>query len=336
MAHAIWKGNLSFGLVNIPVSLVAAEKTDELHFHLLDRRDKSAIKYQRVNAQTGHEVPWDDIVRGYEFEPDRYVIFSDDDFKRANPVSTQTVEILEFVDLAQISTLYFDKPYYLAPDGKATKSYALLRETLSRSGKAGIAKVVIHTRQHLAAVIATEDLIVLNLMRFADELRDPADLDLPAAAARLTDKELKMARQLVDSMIETWDPSRYRDDYRTDVKALIDRRVAAGDLEAGKKLPAPRRPAAGKVVDLMALLQKSLQEGGKRPSATTRSGSGHAAANRSDDGPDDSPGAKAPTKAAAKPGAKSAAKPAATGTKTAVRRHPAASQSATRSRRRTA
>jgi DNA end-binding protein Ku len=264
MARSIWKGSISFGLVNIPVGLYSAEKSKELHFHLLDRRNLAPVHYQRVNAETGKEVPWEDTVRGFEFEPKRFVVLSDDDLKRANPESTQTIEIIDFVDLAEISPVQFEKPYYLAPERRGAKSYALLRETLRRTGKAGIAKVVVRTRQYLAAVVPYDDAIVLDLMRFQDELRDASELDLPAGKQGLTEKELKMAERLVESMIDAWDPARYRDDYRVDLKALIDARVAAGELEAGKAKATPRRPSRGKVVDLMQLLKRSVDEGGRR------------------------------------------------------------------------
>jgi DNA end-binding protein Ku len=283
MARSIWKGSISFGLVNIPVGLYTAEKSKELHFNLLDRRNLAPVHYQRVNSETGKEVPWDDTVRGFEFEPKRYVVLTDDDLKRANPESTQTIEIIDFVDLAELSPVYFEKPYYLAPERRGAKSYALLRETLRRTGKAGIAKVVIRTRQHLAAVVPFDDVIVLDLMRFQDELRDVADLDLPAGKQGLTEKELKMAQRLVETMIDAWDPERYRDDYRVDLKALIDARVAAGELEGGKAKAPPRRPSRGKVVDLMELLKRSVDEGGRRrpPARRPASPRHHRAARRS-------------------------------------------------------
>ena len=275
MARAIWKGSLSFGLVNIPVGLHTAERSKELHFNLLDRRNLAPIHYQRVNAETGKEVPWEDTVRGYEFEPHKYVVLSDSDLKSANPESTQTVEIIDFVNLADINPAYFEKPYYLVPERKGAKSYALLRETLRRSGKVGIAKVVIRTRQHLAAVVPMDDAIVLDLMRFQDELRDLGELDLPAGKQGVTEKELQMAQRLVDAMVDAWNPERYRDDYRVDLQALIDRRVEAGELEKGAEERVPRRPARGKVVDLMSLLKRSVEEGGR---SARRAAGGAAAA----------------------------------------------------------
>jgi len=283
MARSIWKGSISFGLVNIPVGLYTAEKSKELHFHLLDRRNLAPVHYQRVNSETGKEVPWEDTVRGFEFAPKRYVVLTDDDLKRANPESTQTIEIIDFVDLADISPVHFEKPYYLAPERRGAKSYALLRETLRRTGKAGIAKVVIRTRQYLGAVIPFADAIVLDLMRFEDELRDASELDLPAGKQGLTEKELKMAERLVESMIDAWDPERYRDDYRVDLKALIDARVEAGELDAGRAKAPPRRAPRGKVVDLMELLKRSVDEGGRRrpPARRPAASRHHRAARRS-------------------------------------------------------
>lgn len=272
MARSIWKGSISFGLVNIPVGLYTAEKSNELHFNLLDRRNMAPIHYQRINAKTGKEVPWGETVRGYEFEKGRYVVLSDQDLERANPKGSQTVDIVDFVDLAGINPAYFEKPYYLAPERQGAKSYALLRETLRRTGKVGIAKVVIRTRQYLAAVVPMGDALVLDLMRFQDELRDPGELDLPAGKQGVSEKELKMAERLVEAMVDKWDPDRYRDDYRVDVKELIERRVAAGQLEAGPAEPKPRQPSHGKVLDLMSLLKRSVEQGGRRPPHAAKSG----------------------------------------------------------------
>jgi len=266
MARAIWKGSISFGLVNIPVALVAAESRDEIHFKLLDRRNMSPIHYKRVNEESGREVPWEETVRGYEFSDGKYVALTDEDLKRAAPEATQTIDIIDFVDLDDISPLYFDKPYYLAPDKKGAKSYALLRETLRRTGKVGIAKVVIRTRQYLAAVVARGDVLTLELMRYAHELRDPKELDVPRGKQGVSERELQMAERLVEGMVAKWNPENYKDDYRRDLMKMIEERVKAGELEASSE-PAPKRerPAGGQVVDLMALLKSSLEEGGKKP-----------------------------------------------------------------------
>jgi DNA end-binding protein Ku len=260
MARSIWKGSITFGLVNIPVGLYSAEKREEMSFHLLDRRNMSRVKYKRVNEETGREVPWDETVRGYEFEEGKYVVLSDEDLQRASPEKTQTVDILDFVDLEEISPVFFDKPYYLGPDKKGAKSYALLRETLRRTNKVGIAKVVIRTKQYLAAVIAQEDVIVLNILRFAHELRDTGELDLPRGKEGVSERELDMAERLVEGMVDTWDPEKYRDDYYKDLKKLIKERVESGQLEESPEAPPVPKPERGQVVDLMALLKRSVEE----------------------------------------------------------------------------
>jgi DNA end-binding protein Ku len=267
MARAIWKGSISFGLVNIPVGLYSAETRDDISFKLLDRKTKSPIHYKRVSEESGKEVPWDETVRGYEVDKGKYVVLSDQDLKRAAPEATQTIDIQGFVDLADISTLFFDKPYFLAPDSKGTKAYALLRETLRRTGKVGIAKVVIRTRQYLAAVVARgeSDVLTLELMRYAHELRDPQELDVPRGKGGVSEKELQMAMRLVEGMEEAWDPDQYKDDYRSDLMKLIEERAKSGELE-GSTAPVPKPEATGgKVVDLMALLKRSLDDGPRKP-----------------------------------------------------------------------
>jgi DNA end-binding protein Ku len=262
MARAIWKGSISFGLVNIPVGLYAAETRDEIHFKLLDQKTMSPIHYKRVSEESGKEVPWEETIRGYEFEKGKYVVLSDEDLKRAAPEATQTIDIMDFVNIEEISPLYFDKPYYLAPDSKGTRAYALLREVLRRSAKVGIARVVIRTRQYLAAVVARGDVLTLELMRYAHELRDPSELDVPSGKEGVSEKELEMAERLVEGMVEAWDPEKYKDEYRKDLMKMIDERVEAGQLESSPE-PAekPQRAARGQVVDLMALLKRSVEEG---------------------------------------------------------------------------
>lgn len=266
MARSIWKGSITFGLVNIPVGLYSAEKREEISFHLLDRKNKARVKYKRVNEETGREVAWEDTVRGYEMESGKYVILSDEDFQRAAPEKTQTVDILDFVDLEEIDTTYFDKPYYLAPDKKGAKSYALLREVLKRTKKVGIAKVVIRSKQYLAAVIAEGDVIVLNILRFDHELRDPSELDLPRGKEGVTERELDMAERLVEGMVDAWEPEKYRDDYYKDLMKMINERAEAGQFdEAPEAPPAPKAASASNVVDLMALLKQSVEGGGRKP-----------------------------------------------------------------------
>lgn len=262
MARAIWKGSITFGLVNIPVGLYSAETRDEIHFKLLDKKTMSPIHYKRVSEETTKEVAWEETVRGYEFSPGKFVVLSDEDLKRAAPEATQTIDIVDFVDLEEISPLYFDKPYYLGPDKKGTKAYALLREVLRRTGKVGIAKVVIRTRQYLSAVVARGDVLTLELMRYAHELRDPSELDVPKGKEGVSERELDMAERLVEGMVDAWDPEKYKDDYRRDLMKMIEERVEAGQLAASPE-PAPKpKPRGDNVVDLMALLKRSVEEGG--------------------------------------------------------------------------
>lgn len=299
MPRSIWKGSISFGLVNIPVGLYSAESRDDVSFHLLDKRNMARVRYKRVNEQTGKEVPWEETVRGYEFEEGQYVVMTDEDLKRANPDSTQTVDIVDFVDLDDISPTYFDKPYYLAPDKKGRRSYALLRETLKRTRKVGIAKVVIRTKQYLSAVIAQDDVILLEILRFAHELRDPAELDLPEGKEGVNERELDMAERLVEGMVDSWRPERYKDDYRRDLMGLIQERVKAGQLESpavSGEEEKELRPARGQVVDLMALLKQSVEERGKPAQKTTAK-------------------KKAPAKAARKPAARRTATKSSSGSR---------------------
>lgn len=262
MARAIWTGTIGFGLVQIPVGLHVAEDVNELEMTLLDKRDFSPIGYERVNKKTGKEVDWANIVKGYEHAEGEYVILSDDDFRAANVEATRQIDILDFVDFSEIDPRYFDRPYYLAPLKAGKKSYALLREVLKRSNKAGIGKVVIRTRQHLAAVVARDEVLLLILLRFADELRDTKPLDLPGTGAKalgVTPKELAMAERLVAGMVDKFEPERYRDDYRKDLRRLIQQKVKAGEVNQiaeskPKAKPAPVRA----VVDLAELLAKSV------------------------------------------------------------------------------
>jgi DNA end-binding protein Ku len=272
MARAIWKGSISFGLVSIPVGLFTAEERDELSFKQLDRRNLSPVGYKKYNKATGEDVATDQIVKGYEYDDGRYVVMTEEDFAKANPEATQTVEITDFVEASEIDPMYFDKPYYLAPIGKSTKGYALLRETLKRSGKVGIAKVVIRSRQYLAAVIPRGPVLVLEILRYPDEIRGMDDLELPpedVAEVGVSPKELAMAEQLVEGMAEPWDPARYRDEYRDDLLALIHAKAGTGTVAA----PTAAAPAErGDVIDIMTLLKRSVAEAGKaKPKPAGRS-----------------------------------------------------------------
>jgi DNA end-binding protein Ku len=266
--RAIWKGSISFSLVNIPISLYPATKREDLNFRLLRASDLSPINYKRVAETDGKEVPWDQIVKGYEYEKGKYVILKEEDFRRADIEATQSVEIMEFVELDEIDPMFFDRPYYLEPQKKGAKAYALLREALRRSGKVGIAKVVIKTRQHLAAVKPVQNALVLELMHFAEELIKPDALQIPGHVD-IGAKELDMALELTDRMTGEWDPAKYTDDYRHALLDLIEKKIELGDkaLPAGK----PSKKAATNVVDLASVLQESLEHATRGSGAKKRS-----------------------------------------------------------------
>jgi DNA end-binding protein Ku len=262
MPRAIWKGSISFGLVHIPIGLFSAESPDELSFRQLDKRNLSPIGYKKYNKENGQEVGMEDIVKGYEYEEDRYVLISDEDFRRANPEKTQTVEITDFVDLDDIPPTYFDKPYYLAPLKKNTKAYALLREALKRSGKVGIARVVIRSREQLAAVIPQGDVLVLEILRYPFELRTTTELEVPSSdlqAMGVTERELDMAQMLISGMTSEWEPEKYHDSYRDDLLALIRKKIESGQTEVLDETPVEVDEPKADVVDIMALLKKSVE-----------------------------------------------------------------------------
>lgn len=259
----IWRGSISFGLVYIPVTLYPAEQRSDLQLHMLDSRDNARVRYERVNAATGDEVPWDQIVKGYEYDKDSYVMISEEDLKSVSPEATKSIDIEAFVDLAAIDLMFFDKPYYLEPGPKGRKGYALLRESLRQSNQAGIARVVIRTRQYLAAMVAREDAIVLNLLRFSQELRTTDDLDLPGNIEDegVTKSEIKMAKTLIDSMASEWDPSQYHDEYRDKLRSWIDERIEAGDFERPpESAPLDEDDDAPAPISIMDALKRSLEK----------------------------------------------------------------------------
>lgn len=233
MCRPIWKGHISFGLVNIPVVLHSVEKQFDLHFRLLDSRNHVCVRYERVNEEMGEEVPWQDIVKGYEYEEGRYVVLGDDDFQKVALEVNKSVEIENFVDGEQIGYVYFDKPYYLVPDKKGQKGYVFLREVLQRSKKVGIAKVVIRTRQYLAALLPEGNVLVLDLLRFYQEIRDTAKLEIPGPNIKsyiISDKELSLAQQLVDSMSTEWQPKQYHDEYRDAPMKWIEKKAKSAGI----------------------------------------------------------------------------------------------------------
>ena len=256
--RAIWKGSISFGLVNIPIALYPATRREELKFRLLRAKDLSPVNYKRVAEKDGKEVPWDEIVKGYEYEKGKYVLLKDEDFQRVDLEATQTVDIQDFVDQEEIDPMFFYKPYYLEPQKGGDKAYVLLRDTLARTGKVGIAKVVIKTRQYLAGVKAEDSVLVLELMHFAEELADADKLHVPKKIEP-GKRELDMAKALVESMSAKWDPKKYRDDYREALMEVIEEKVEAGGKEFEEK-PKPKPRPSTKVIDLVSVLQESLNK----------------------------------------------------------------------------
>jgi DNA end-binding protein Ku len=257
MAHAIWSGAINFGLVTIPVKLFTAVRTSDLRFNFLHKKDDGRIFNERHCTVCGETVEYADLVRGYEYEKGQYVTLADDDFKTVLPEATQSVEIVEFVDLDQINPMYFDTPYYLEPEKKGRHAYALLRESLREANKVGIAKVVIRSREHLAALKPNGEALVLELMHFADELVEQSDFDFPELKEKVAPAELKMAKMLIDTMSsEAFEPEKFHDEYREAVMAMIDARVAGEEVTA----PETKRPAATNVVNLMDVLQRSLEQ----------------------------------------------------------------------------
>jgi DNA end-binding protein Ku len=254
--RAIWKGTISFGLVSIPISLFPATRREELKFRLLRGSDLSPVNYKRVAETDGKEVPWDKIVKGYEYEKGKFVVLKDEDFARVDVEATQTVDIINFVKLEEINPLLFSKPYYMQVEKGGDKAYVLLCDSLADSCKVGIAKVVIKERQHLAAIKAQQNGLMLELMRFPDEVIDASDFKAPQA--RATNKaETNMASKLIESMSAKWEPDNYHDDYKEGLEKLIEKKVASGTNE----LPAPRKPRkATTAVDLVSVLQQSIRQ----------------------------------------------------------------------------
>ncbi len=262
MAHAIWSGAINFGLVTIPVKLFTAVKTDDLSFNMLHKKDEGRIKYERVCSVDGEPVPWDEIVKGYEYEKGQYVLLTDEDFAKVNPEATQSVDIVEFVELDRINPMFFDKPYYLEPTKQGRHAYALLREALAGSNRVAIARVVIRTKEYIAAVKPLEDALVLELMHWANEIVPATTLDLPGGE-KLPEKEMQMARMLIDTMsVNEFEPEKFNNQYHDQLLTMIEARAE------GKELPkAKKAPARSKVVNLMDVLAQSLEESKKRRGA---------------------------------------------------------------------
>ena len=276
----IWKGSISFGLLNIPVNLQTANESKDLNFHMLDSRDFGAIKYKKVNANSGKEVPYDKIVKGYEYEPDEFVIINKADFTAANPKATQTIDIEDFVMAEEIDTMLFDRPYYLIPQKNGEKGYFLLRDALIKTKKVAIGKVVIRTKQHLAAIMPKGDYLILELLRFSHEVKQIKDVDFledVKTSGRYNPRELKMAEELIKGMTAKWKPAKYDDTYFEDMMKLIQKKIKAGKTHVIDNSPAEvddEEDSGSSVTDLLPLLRQSLAKkgsGGSKSPATKSS-----------------------------------------------------------------
>ena len=270
MARPIWTGTLSFGLLNVPVSVMSGERSVDLHFRMLDGRSNTPVRYERVNAETGEEVPWKEIVKAFEYEKGSYVVLEPEDIESAASEGREAVEVAAFVDADSIGPEYFEKPYVLVPGKKAEKGYVLFREVLKRTGKIGIARVVIRTREYLSAVMPKGDALMLMLLRYPQELVDTSDFRIPEGAPskhRISPKEMQMAEQLIDSMSGEWKPDDYRDEFRDRLRKVIEKRLKSKGVvtPAVDEDEATPENATTNVVDFMALLQKSLASKKRTP-----------------------------------------------------------------------
>jgi DNA end-binding protein Ku len=287
MPRSIWKGAIAFGLVNIPIELYSAVRDHRPKFRLLHAKDEAPVRYERVCQTEGKPVKWEDLVKGYEYEKGQFVVITKDDFKTAAIEKTKTIDILDFVDPEDVDERYFETPYYLQPGKGADRAYALLREAIRESGKIGIAKIILRDAQHLAAVEAIDQAIVLTMMRFADELADLDDFKFPAAKD-IRPPELKMARQLIDNLSASWEPGKYTDEYRDNLMKVIQGKIKGRQ----PKLQGRETKQSADVIDLMTRLRASLEGKGSgarkgsrkapaasqgRKKAAARKRSGHAA-----------------------------------------------------------
>ncbi|GAB2516982.1 non-homologous end joining protein Ku [Lysobacter humi (ex Lee et al. 2017)] len=266
MARPIWTGSISFGLLNIPIQLMSGERRNDIHFRMLDARDNSPVRYERVNSDTGEEVPWKEIVKAYEFSKDNYVVLKPEDIERAATENHETIAIESFVDADSISPAYLEKPYILVPGKKAEKGYVLLREVLKKNGRVGIGRVVIRTREYLCMLIPQGDALMLILLRFPQELVDVSEYELPAGSARsyhVTPREMEMAEMLMESMTEDWTPANYKDEFRERLSEVIKARIKAkGTTRIEEESEDEEVETATNVVDFMSLLKKSLDKKG--------------------------------------------------------------------------
>lgn len=255
MARAIWKGAISFGLVNIPIELHTAVRDTRPHFRMLHAKDKSPVRFERVCIRDGHPVAWEDLVKGFEYAKGRFVVLSKEDFRAAAVEKTRTIDIIDFVRSEDIDDRFFETPYYLTPSTGGDRAYALLREAIRESGRVGVAKFILRDTQHLAAVEVIDDALVLSIMRFADELVDQSQLKFPPSKD-IRKAELDMAKSLVNSLASDWDPSKYTDEYRANLMRIIEGKTKGKEVT----LESPEEPRQAEVVDLMERLRRSLEQ----------------------------------------------------------------------------
>jgi DNA end-binding protein Ku len=268
MARSIWNGALSFGLINIPISIMSSKQEDPLRFRTLDKRDHALVGYRNYNKSTGEDVPKEAIVKGFEYEPNQFVVLTDEDFKKANPKATQTIDIQEFVSLEDLDPLLFEKPYYLVPGKNGEKGYLLLKEVLERQSKVAIATFVLRTKQHLAVVMPRGDYLILEIIKFANEIREVEEAtfldEVNFDKVKISEKEIKVAESLVEGMTEEWNPKKFENTYEKDLLHRIEEKVKKGEVEMAPEVDEEVALSNTNVVDLLPLLEKSLQAKGRR------------------------------------------------------------------------
>ncbi|MEO6953420.1 MAG: Ku protein [Polyangia bacterium] len=276
----IWTGSISFGLLQVPVQLFSATRDIDLHFRMLDGRDKKPIRYERVNSDSGEEVPWKEIVKAYEVKKGSFLVVDEKELKAAAPEQTQTIDLEAFVDRCDIDPIYYEKPYYVAPAKKSEKAYSLLHAALQKTRKVGIARVVIRTRQYLAALLPEKTSLMLTLMRFDEEVVSPKTVGITTTKApKVSAAELEMADKLLQSMSKKWDPSDYKDEFRTKLRAMLDRKAKRGSMVKAPTKTKPEEDEGGKIIDLVAVLQQSL--GGKAKPRRSKASTSRRPAKRS-------------------------------------------------------
>src|SRR5947208_6329704 len=271
MARPIWKGAISFGLVNVPVEVYPADQSHAISFSMLDKRDFAPIGFKRYNKKSGDEVPWGNVVKGYEYDKGQFVVLTDEDFRRANVKASQTIEIETFVPASSIPAPYFETPYYLVPSARGEKAYALLRDALASENKIAVGQVVIRTKQHLVALIPEGPVLMMNVLRYANEIRDTEGLSLPpkaakaAKAAGVSAREMELAQRLIDDLSGPWKPEQFKDTYHEDLMNRIEEKIKKGET---KELTEPEKETGGRkkaeVIDLMELLKQSIGKSGKK------------------------------------------------------------------------